>query len=226
MKEQGEEDENKRKEEKNKLGQQDGFQGEKLQKPELTPEQQEERLLISGMLFKQTDQISEDELNRRKKRQKEIFESRIIEFSGQRKFTVKELLTLVVGIREAYVALFDNSTDFFPQVYRVYGIQGDPKNYRKPYKVSRILRRLIYTRFQVEVLPALEHLNPVLPGGFRRYKLSQYLNGDGKSMIIQFREEAEKMMSGFSALDWYSFEKSYCKIYKLPFQRSLFDKED
>ncbi|KAA9341152.1 P63C domain-containing protein [Larkinella humicola] len=222
-----EEEENKKKdEEKKKLDQLNGFQGEKLQKPELTPEQQEERLLISGMLFKQTEQFTEEELKRKRKRQKEIFESRIVELADGRQFTIKELHSLVVGIRQAYVSLFDNTTDFFSQVYRLCGIQGDPKKYTKPYKVSRIIRRIIYARFQVEVLPALEFFNPVVLGGFRRYKLSQYLNDEGKKKIIEFRKQAEEMMKTYPDLDWYRFEKAYCKKYDLPFHRSLFDTED
>lgn len=226
MKEEESEEEKKRKEEeKKKLDQSDGFLGEKLKKPELTPEQQEERLLTSGMLFRQTEQLNEEEVKKKRKRQREIFESRIIEFSDGRTSTIKQILSLVVGLRQAYESLFDNTTDFFPQTYRVYGIVGDPRKYIKPYKVSRIVRRLIYARFQIEVLPALELLNPIL-GGFRRYKLSQYLNSDGKKMIIQFRKDAEEMMKGYGDLDWYSFEKAYCKKYNLPFQKSCFDKED
>lgn len=45
-------------------------------------------------------------------------------------------------------------------------------------------------------------------------------------MIIQFRQQAEEMMEDFADLDWYGFEKAYCKKYNLPFQKSLFDKED
>lgn len=226
MKEEDDENKKKDEEEKKKLDQLNGFQGEKLQNPEITPEQKEERLLISGMLFKQTEEFTEEEQKRKRKREKEIFESQIIELGDGRKFTLKELITLVVGKRQPYKALFPNENDFFPQSFRLLGIQGDPKKYSKPRILSQVIRRIIYGRFQAEVLPALDHLNPIVTGGFRKYKLSQYMNGEGKQKIIQFRDDAIELMKTFPDLDWYGFEKAYCKKYDLPFQKSLFDKED
>lgn len=224
-----EEDENKKKkseEEKKKLNQLNNFPGENLKKPELTPEQLEERLLTSGRLFEETERLTEQEQRRKRKRDKEIFESRIIELGDGRKFTVKELQSLVIGEREAYVALFPNDSPFFSEVFRLNGIKQDPKQYSKPYIVSQIVRRIIYDRFESEVLPALDHLNPITVGGFRQYKLSQYLNKEGKDKVIRFREEAIELMKEYPDLEWYQFEKEYSKRHKLVFQPSLFEMMD
>lgn len=213
-------------EEKKKVGKQaENFPGEKLQKPELTPEQVEERLFLSGLLFEQTEQLTKKEQKRRREREREIFESQIIELGDGRKFTLKELQSFVVVVKEPYVALFPNDVAFFSEVYRLNGILQDPKKYRKPYFVSQIIRRIIYGRFGLEVLPALEHLNPITVGGFRKYKLSQHLNSEGKEKIIQFRDDAIGLMKEYPAMEWYSFEKEYSKRYGLIFQISLFDKE-
>ena len=226
MKDEEDEEKKKNEDEKKRLDQLNDFLGEKLQNPEITPEQQEERLFLSGLLFERTEHLSEEEQKRKRKREREIEENRIIELSDGRKFTLKELRNLVVGIRQPYEALFPNDNEFFSEVFRLLGIQSDPKKYSKPRIVSQVIRRIIYGRFQAELLPALDHLNPIVAGGFRKYKLSQYMNGEGKKKVVQFRDEAIQLMKEFPDLNWYSFEKEYSKRFKLSFQRSLFDLED
>lgn len=145
-----------------------------------------------------------------------------VELGDGRSFTIRELRSPVVTIREAYVALFPNDVRFFFHVYRLCGIDRDEKIYRKPYIVSQIMRRIIYTRFSAEVLPTLEHLNPISRGGFRQYKLSQYLDKDGKKMLIKFRDEAIEMMETYPYGEWYRFEKDYAKKHGITFQLNCF----
>jgi hypothetical protein len=213
-----------KKEEKKKLDHLNDFPGEKLQNPELSPEQKEERAFLSGLLFEQTEQFTENDQQR--KRSKEDLENQIIELSDGRKISVKDLRAPVVGKKQPYMVLFPKESEFFSEMFRLNWPDKDPTKYSKPYMASQYLIRVIYNRFNREVLPALKMLNPIVTGGFRKHKLSQYLDGDAKEQIIQFREDAVSLMKEFPDLDWYRFEKEYCKRYGLPFQKSVFDVED
>ena len=55
----------------------------------------------------------------------------------------------------------------------------------------------------------------------RRYKFFQFLTPDVQDKLDKFIDECIEMMKKYN--DWALFEKDYCILYELPYQRRLFE---
>lgn len=189
-------------------------------KPELTEEAKEERALLAGMLIQQTDDRAELELQRKKRREEEIFELR----SGA-KISLAELDAVVSANRQPYEPKFPRTIPFFREIYRLNGwTVSNADKYTKPGIVGRWIREIIYGRFGKEVLPALEVLNPYLSNGLRLHKLFQFLTPQAQEKLIHFRDQAIALMK--TCATWDEFRKKLFAEYKVPYQLSAFEKND
>lgn len=64
-------------------------------------------------------------------------------------------------------------------------------------------------------------MNPLISGHIRKYKLSQFLNAEGKEKMKGFIEDANTVMK--ECTTWYEFELKYTKKYNLPVQLKFMD---
>lgn len=195
-----------------------GFQGENLSHSEISEEQRQERLFLTGLILEKTDGLIKAHKARKKKKDEEIIEL----YSGRR-ITHK---AYVSSKRRPYFAEFPNDNGFFFQIFRINFPHLDYKKYRKPPVVGEILKQIVYGRFPLEVYHILDVLNPILPGGTRKYKLFQNLNNDGLTLLRQFRDEAEQLMKEFEYGQWYAFRKELLRKYKVPMQLNIFEEND
>jgi hypothetical protein len=176
----------------------------------------EERNNLTDLLLKLTEQEVEDGEKLRKERYEEEFELR----SGK-KLSLKKVIDVISSTRQPYDPKFPNAIPFFKEMYRLLGwIDKDPNKYGKPNIVGKYLKEIIYSRFNSEVLSTLQTL--AMPGAIRRDKFFQYLNEEGIHLLEQYRDEAIKLMK--SCESWYEFRVKYGKLYKLPVQKTLFEK--
>lgn len=193
----------------------DQIKGKKV--TEISEEALEERLLLSGLLFKKTEDLAKEALDRKKKREEEEFE-----LHSGKKISIRAINDFVTAHRQPYSAKFPNDNPFFKNMFRLhpalYGL--DPNNYIKPPLAGKLLKHLTYDRFGVEILPALVVL--AMPDGIKIDKCHQYLTPKGVEKFIQYRNEANDMMGKFADLQWYEFNFEYCKRYKLVCQPRMF----
>jgi len=117
-----------------------------------------------------------------------------------------------------YRAIF--SQDFYKQIYRLKGWKIPAGGIaQKPHIVGMYTNTLIYQRFQKEVLPILQTMNPRLATGWRLYKHHQWLTEEGRKELKRFINEAVEMMKQYST--WFAFEQAYCEKHDLPFQLKM-----
>ena len=183
---------------------------------EISPEAKEERLLLSGLLIQQTEDLAKAAL----KRKREI-EEREIELNSGKIISIKQINHFVTAHRRAYTAIFPNENPFFKNMFRLHpSLFGlNPNEYVKPPLVGKLLKHLTYDRFDVEILSALRVL--AMPDGIGLDKCHQYLTPKGVENFIQYRDQANEMMGKFDDLKWYEFNSEYSKKYKLVFQPKM-----
>lgn len=183
---------------------------------EISEEQKRERSFLSGMLLEQKEDLVKAYVERERKRNEEI-----IELMSGEKTTLKALIAVQ---RRPYMAEFPNDNLFFPEIFRINFPHLDSKKYRKPKIVGEWIKEIIYDRFAVEVYHTLDTLNPILPGGNRKYKLFQNLNDEGLIELRRFREEAVEIMQTCQEGEWYEFRKKLYDKYRVPYQLKIFEK--
>src|SRR6266536_154860 len=119
---------------------------------EISPEAKEERLLLSGLLIEQTEDLAKAALRRKRE-----IEEREIELNSGRKISIKQINDFVTAHRRAYSAIFPNENPFFKHMFRLHPslFVLDPNEYIKPPLAGKLLKHLTYDRFDIEILPAL-----------------------------------------------------------------------
>ena len=191
---------------------------------EISEEELQARLFLEGMLQFETENLTYKDQIAKKEKQKEKEDAELIKFLNGKEYTLGELKALVALDKQPYRAYFPNDDPFFPEMYRLQGEewkQLDSKDYNKPPIVGVWINEIIYNRFPGGVLPYLQFKNPILPGGFyRKYKLSQYLNDEGKELLIKFRDEARALMQGCNT--WYEFRQKLFEVHGVPYQAKMF----
>jgi hypothetical protein len=184
---------------------------------ELTEEQRQERLALSGMLLENKEDLIKARAEREKQKKQEI-----VELHSGKAFTVGEIERLVSVEPRPYAPMFPYCEPYFKELYRVYYPDRDYKEYPKPYYVSVLFRELIYGRFDKIILPTLDKLNPLVSGKYRARKLFQHLNSTGQAELIDFRDETTKVLEKTGTGDPYGFRKKMYEDHKVPYQLDVF----
>lgn len=183
---------------------------------EISPAEKLERSLLSGLLLRQTEDLHQQKLEGRKRRDQEV-----IELLGGGTTSLGALKALIAAKRQPYEPRFPRSVPFFSEMYRLNAWHHlDPADYHKPPEVGAWINELIYNRFSLEVLPTLRQFNPKKAGGGRRYKHFQFLNAQGQAELEQYRDEAIALMH--TCATWYAFRVRLFEVYGVPYQAELF----
>lgn len=112
-------------------------------------------------------------------------------------------------------------SEYYFQIYRLNGwkIPSSGIISTKPNIVGRWTKEIIYNRFGLETIPALEILNPYITAGFRAYKHHQFLNDRGLEILARFIDEATDLMKKCS--NWYEFRIKLYKKFNVPYQTEI-----
>ncbi|MCF0065102.1 P63C domain-containing protein [Dyadobacter chenwenxiniae] len=151
-------------------------------------------------------------------------EKDVIELLSGSKIDLKkraeELRKFLAKSKQRYEKAF--TKDFYKQINRLNGWAiSEDKTYQKPPIVARFTIEIIYRRFPKDILPALQHLNPYVVFGLRKFKHFQWLNDEGRILLEGYIEEATTMME--TCKTWYEFRVKYSQTYNVPFQLNFID---
>lgn len=189
-------------------------------KVEISEKAQQERLFLSGLLIQQTENLVKEAKKRKKKIEEELFELR----SGE-KISIKKINAIVNGSKNHYGSMFPNDNPFFKEIYRLYKWDHlNPNDFFKPAEVAVLINEIIYGRFNREVLSAIHILNPYIGFCVRGHKNYQFLTKEGIELLKKYREEAIDIMRTCSTI--HEFRVKYFAAYGIPFQGSLFEKNN
>ncbi|MFN8290265.1 MAG: P63C domain-containing protein [Chitinophagaceae bacterium] len=195
-----------------------GFPGEKAEQKAQSPKVENKQLLID-LLTRESDQFAQESQLLRKKR-----ESEKINFIGGAEFSIKDIQDIVMANAQRYRPMFPNDNPFFKEMYRLNGwTDRDPNEWIKPLPVPNWINEIIYGRFSKDVLPAIQILNPFLPGMcIRGFKNFQFLNEEGQNLVLQYRDQAVEVME--KCQTWHEFRLKMAKEHGVPYvyQNSLF----
>ncbi len=147
----------------------------------------------------------------------------IIELRNGEKQTIKSLRNYIVDDAQPYDKMFPN--ELYREVWRLNGWSiVDTSFHFKPHSVATFTVEVIYGRFYKEVLPELRKRNPYIAYCVRQYKLFQYLSSSAKSDLQNYINDAISIMKSCSTM--HEFRVKYEKLYGIPFQYSLFEKNE
>lgn len=186
--------------------------------PQLTEEEIAERKQLELELTESADALISKEQVRERKRSNEV-----IELLDGRRFTIGELQVISMEALP-YYPKFPNDVPFYSKLYKLLGLDSDPHSYYKPKIIAKITNEIIYSRFKQEVIPVFDTLNPLDSYGKRKKKNHQYLTSEGQEQLIMFRDQAIEVMN--ESRDYHDFRVKMFERYDVPFQMSLFDKNN
>lgn len=158
---------------------------------EISEESLAERQLLDKMFSAGADAQADSDKRRRKARAETI-----VLLDG-RETSLDQIHARFVATPQLCSPLFPNSDPFFAQALRIHGLGHiDPKVYVKPSCIREFVLRTIYSRFpkSKELLRAIRTVNPLLPNGFRLYKLYYHVDEQGKADIERFRDDTTRIM--------------------------------
>jgi hypothetical protein len=180
-------------------------------KREVSQQSKEQQLLLAGMLIQGADELALKARDLKRKK-----ESEVIELRSGFKITIGQINAIVSGNPLDYEPMFPNDVPFFSEINRLSDEKFDPIAYIKPAFVGKILREIIYGRFDKSILPALRAVNPAFTNGIRPRKLYHYLTPEGIVLLEQYRDEAIEVMKTCSTM--YEFRQKLFKQYGVPYQ--------
>jgi len=141
----------------------------------------------------------------------------------------EQLITqLISGAEIVFSDEAENHPSQYPQllyseIYRVFKINGDPKEWRKDKKVADFTNEFFYgCRFGKDVLPTLRDRNKYLSYGFciGARKHYHYFNDKGIYMLKTFIDQTIEVLE--SCTEEYEFRKKMFEQYQVPLQKDLF----
>ena len=176
---------------------------------EISPKALEERRLLTAFLLDKKEELIHERNIRRDKIERDT-----IELRGGKSISRLQIRLLVTSLNQDYDAAFPNENPFFKHMFRLHPkLMGlDYNKYKKPRLAGRLLKRLTYDRFEIEVLPTL--LVFAVIDGMWITKCYKHLTREGIETLIRFRDEANEMMKDFKDGQWYEFYAQFEKIYR------------
>lgn len=125
---------------------------------------------------------------------------------------------LILSLPKPHSVTFSQA--YYKNIYRLNNWKvSDAKIYRKSWKVATWTIELIYGRFTKETLPELQHRNPYVSPGHRRFKHFQYLSEKGQQMVELFIEQMIEVMETCNS--WYEFREKMFEEYGITYQLKM-----
>lgn len=140
-----------------------------------------------------------------------------IELRSGRTISLKEISNFLTQRPQDYYSMF--IPEYYKQIFRLNAWPYNPN--QRPHIVAVWTLEIIYARFDKNVLPALQILNPFTDIGLRMYKHFQFLNDDGKIKLVEYINDAVDTMK--SCENWYAFRIKYGQKYNLPVQCRIWE---
>jgi hypothetical protein len=138
---------------------------------------------------------------------------------GGRDISIREISDVVSQRLRDYYVMFVQP--YYDEMFRLNKWKQEG-NY-KPSIMAVWTNEIIYKRFNRDVLPTLQTLNPYTELGIRHYKHFQFLNERGLIMLAGFINDAVTMMRTCDT--WYEFRMKYGKKFGLPVQLRMWENE-
>lgn len=191
------------------------LKNEKLSKQEIIRSRTE----IQKSIFEQTegkvDQKFTDENLDRENLKVQLLSGAVIDL---------EELGLINKKPSIYTPRFPN--DYYLEMYRLnkWSTPEDGVFSQKRSICGTWTNEIIYGRFGKQVLPTLQHLNPIDRIGLRMVKHHQHLNEKGLEKLEMFISESVELMKESST--WYEFRSKLYHKYGVPFQLDIFREDE
>jgi hypothetical protein len=135
--------------------------------------------------------------------------------------SVFEQKKLVSDLKQPYKPIFPNENPYYLHAFRLLNLPGDPKKFIKHKKVRIFTLNTVYKLMPKEVMQELYKKNPFLIKILRRrYKLFEYLDSDGRMMLLEFRDSINEIAN--RSADLYEFNKNLFEKHGVMYQLRLF----
>lgn len=168
--------------------------------------------IVQGAEAKTKEQFTDPHLDRR---------NEIIKLQGGAEVSLKQIQDTIARSLQEYAPRFYK--EWYKEIFRLNGWEReDAEMYLKPHIVAHWTNELIYARFNKEVLPVIQGLNPYIATGVRMHKHHQWLSADGLENLSRFIDESYAVMK--TCATWHEFRVKYGKLYGVPYQMSAFEK--
>jgi hypothetical protein len=133
--------------------------------------------------------------------------------------SIKEIEGVIAANLETYPSKFHQ--EYFIEMYRINNWKDkNPKDYFKPLIVGKYINETIYSRFNKDVLPTLQQLNPYVGFSIRMHKHYQFLNEAGIAQLENFISDAIRIMKTCDTQ--YEFRVKLFNEFAVPYQIQLF----
>lgn len=182
----------------------------KVLKPnELLDEKQLRLKLLQSPEDKIQEKFSDKNLDRRN--EIELISGRIINLDEERENTERIIATALKDYSKRVPQIY------YREIFRLNGWNLPEGNIsEKPSIVGRFTNQIIYSRFNKEVLPQLQRLNPYIVLGMRNFKHFQWLTEEGQRLFDNYIQDAISVMQESS--DWYDFRVKHATKFGVTFQ--------
>jgi hypothetical protein len=147
---------------------------EKPEKQEPIDRLIEKQSIIEG-IFEETKSLTEKQVSNKNKNKPEIID---LISGGQLDLTV-----LASEIQKHPPQFFQ---EYYDEIYRVYLLKGNQKDWRKEKVCADLTIQCVYSRFKKDVLPTIQLQNKYKGYCEREHRYYQFLNPDGITMLKTF----------------------------------------
>jgi len=129
----------------------------------------------------------------------------------------RQRLRVISSMKREYEKRFPQ--EYFDQIFRLHGWPLPKNKSHRPAIIGRYTNQIIYGRFDRDILPTLQILNPYIEFGIRKDKHFQWLNDRGLLELDKYIKESVDMMR--KSNDWYEFRFEYAKKFGLSWQLKM-----
>jgi hypothetical protein len=182
----------------------------KVLKPnELLDEKQLRLKLLQSPEDKIQDKFSDKNLDRRN--EIELISGKIINLDEERANTDRIVATALKEYSRRVPQIY------YREIFRLNNwVLPEGNISEKPSIVGRFTNEIIYSRFNKDVLPQLQRLNPYIVLGMRNFKHFQWLTEEGQSLYDIYIQNAISVMQ--DSTDWYDFRVKHSAQFGVTFQ--------
>ena len=129
--------------------------------------------IVKGADTRAQEQFSDQQLDRR---------NEIIHLQSGAQISLKEIQDTIAKSVQEYAPKFYKH--WYQEIFRLNGWKKDKTMmHQKPHVVALRTNELIYRRFNNDVLPTIQALNPYVAMGIRLHKHHQWLSADGVQQL-------------------------------------------
>lgn len=173
--------------------------------------QQEIQLIFDNLDLKIENKFSDKSLDS---------ESLKIELFSGKVISEKDILNRRVFLLKN-VAIYEKMfpQEFYDNIFRLNGWKLNKNKSLRPSVVGKFTNFCIYGRFDRNILPQLQSINPYIEFGIRKFKHFQWLNEAGRELLLVYIQQSIEIMK--KCTNWFEFVEKYGSEYNLPTQSRL-----